>query len=357
MFRRFLIAAISILTMVQIVMLSPSSVDEEQDGGSIAADPEHFIPKGDQPLATGIPQGQVPDYSVDKFNYVSTQDGVKQWKLVAETAFLYNQEKLVHARNVKAYLYDSDGKITVVIGLEAKYFMNERDLEIFGNVHTTFPDGFVLRSPYLRHRPQARKIEIPARYPVQGDGSATENQKMEFDSYGMDFDMAQSRITLDRAVQVRTLSPGSERTTIDSDRCVIFRARRTAHFTMSAERPLERRFVRIRQPSLFAQSRRSDLNYGEGDAAKRLNHLIAYEDVLIRELPAPVKPEPKPSASPLKYATGGKAVFDAQRNVIVLTEYPQVYQDNDTVTGEVIVLHRDKDIVEVEHSNAYSQGN
>jgi len=58
----------------------------------------------------------------------------------------------------------------------------------------------------------------------------------------------------------------------------------------------------------------------------------------------------------MKYATGGRADFDSHKNVIVLTEYPQVYQDEDTVTGDKILLHRDTDIIEVEHSNAFSQG-
>ncbi|MCM2322578.1 MAG: LPS export ABC transporter periplasmic protein LptC [Oligoflexia bacterium] len=342
----WILGGVVALILVQIVALSPSSVDERPETVSSSVDPEFLLPRGEKTLASGIPSGKVPDYSVDQFNYVSTQDGVKQWKLVAQQAFLYNHEKLVHARNVKAYLYDANEKVTLVTGLEAKYFMNQRDLEIFGDVTTTFPDGFVLKSPFLRHRPQERKIEIPPQFPVNGDGSQSQDQKLAFDSYGLEFTMANSRITLSRAVQVRTSSPTSETTAIESDRCVIYRDRQLAEFTMSPSRPLDTRFVRIVQPTLLTRSRRTDLNYG--NSAKMLNYMVASEDVLIREL--------SKTAQGLKYATGGKALFDAKRNVIVLTEYPQVYQDSDTVTGEVITLHRDKDIVEVEHSNAYSQG-
>ena len=107
--------------------------------------------------------------------------------------------------------------------------------------------------------------------------------------------------------------------------------------------------------------------------------MIGYEDVLIREI-ARKQPKSKPSAAPgflsgeagapfkpkkanhdedkpqLRYATGGRADFDARSDIVRITEFPQAYQDNDTVTGDVIILHRDSDLVEVEHSNAFSEG-
>jgi lipopolysaccharide export system protein LptA len=86
---------------------------------------------------------------------------------------------------------------------------------------------------------------------------------------------------------------------------------------------------------------------------------VAYEDVLIKQIEDEKKPKPKPSPGSgpiLKYATAGQADFDSESNLIILTEFPQVYQDNDTVTGDIIKMHRDTDIVEVEHSNSFSEG-
>jgi hypothetical protein len=152
-------------------------------------------------------------------------------------------------------------------------------------------------------------------------------------------------------------------TTIDSDRCVIHRDQQVAYFTMEASRPLKSRFVRINQPTLFARGRRATLNYG--DFSKILKYLVVYEDVLIKELPAaptasptPMAEAPSAKAQPpsLRYGTGGRADFDSAKDLIILTEFPQVYQDNDTVTGDVIVVHRNTDVIEVEHSNSYSQG-
>lgn len=342
-FRPLLLATIAILVVLQIVALSPSSIEEGRKS-SEAVSPEIFMPPDEVVLAEGIPQNQVPDYSVDDFNYMSTQGVEKQWKLVAERAYLYNAEKLVHAKAIKAYLYDSDGKITVVTGKEAKYFMNKKDLEVYGDVQTIFPDGFTLNSPYLRYRPQAKKVEIPARYSVHGTNSAS-GKDFEFDSRGLDFDMNSNRIVLPNSVRFNTYSPQKEKTTIVSDHCLIRRDQQIAYFMMYANRPLESRFVQITQPSLFVRSRTADFHYG--DHSESINYMVAHEDVLIREL----------DSKELKYATGGQAAFDAKLNVIILTIFPQVYQANDTVTGEKITLHRDTDVVEVEQSNAFSDGN
>lgn len=339
--RPILLTGVALLILLQIILFSPSSVEEE--GSKSGIDPEAFIPEKDRTLATGIPKNKVPDYTVERFSYISTQGTEKEWKLDSDEAYLFNHEKLVHSKNIKALLYDSEGKITVVTGKEAKYFMGDKDLEVFGDVKTVFPDGFELTSEYLHYRPLEKSIKIPASYPVKGRGG-----QLSFDSQGLQFQMTQGKIVLPESCRVFSRSPSQEKTTITSDRCVISRKEQIAHFTMQPNRPVASRFIEIQQPSLLVRARRVDLNYG--DPIHILNYMIAYEDVLIKEIPQ------NSSQKPLKYGTSGQASFDTKRNTITLTEFPQVYHDDDTVTGDVIILHRDTDIIEVEHSNAFSQG-
>jgi LPS export ABC transporter protein LptC len=365
------LGAVATFVIVEVVALSPSSVEDPAPPGAAApADPETLITdRGEKTLASGIPNSRIADYSVDRFRYVSSVGMERQWKIDAERAFLYNAEKLVHARQVTAYLFDPEGKTTVVTGLEAKYFMNQRDLEVFGNVVTKFPDGFELKSEYLRYRPNDRHISIPTSYDVHGDGHETAGQNMRFDSRGLDFEMGKSVIVLPEAVRLTmirapkqdvTNAAVPETTVIISDHCVIHRDKQLAHFTMRPERPLDTRFVHITQPDLFARSRRADLRYG--DFSQLLQYMIAYEDVLIKETPAPKEDEDDaddsdPDEPPsLRYGTGGRADFDSRQDLIILTRFPQVYQDDDTVTGDIITVHRDTDMVEVEHSNAFSKG-
>src|SRR5690606_15690592 len=126
--------------------------------------------------------------------------GAKQWRLDAKRTFLYNSDHLVHARHVTAYLYDANGQITVVTGDEAQYFTDQRDLEVFGNVKTTFPDGFQTQSEYLRYLPQTREVQIPQKYRVEGHGKEKNGQEFFFESQGLDFAMGESKIILPAAV-------------------------------------------------------------------------------------------------------------------------------------------------------------
>ena len=351
--RPILLIAIGVVIVTEIVALSPSSL-EESKSGSVAVEPEALILDNEPSLIPGFPQRKIAEYGVEDFRFVSVQNGIKQWRIEAKRAFLYNPEHLVHSRRMKAFLYDPEGKITTIIGDESKYFLNHRDLEVFGNVKTIFPDGFELDSDYLRYKPEQHKIEIPKKYRVHGIGQETAGKSLQFFSKGLDYSMSESLILLNEAVRV-TLSRiepkdattvGVPNTTvIESDQCLINRKENLAKFTMHPNRPMNTRFVHISQPHLLTRSRRADLSYGDFSAI--LQYMNAYEDVLIKDTG---------KQHSLRYATGGRADFDNRRDVIVMTQFPQVYQDQDTVTGDIITIHRDTDIVDVEHSNAFSQG-
>ncbi|HAR41820.1 MAG TPA: LPS export ABC transporter periplasmic protein LptC [Bdellovibrionales bacterium] len=352
--RPALIAAMVFLIITQIVVLSPTALEKPPFAGSAPLAPEMLVDQRDEVLASGIPKSTIAEYIVERFEYVATREGEKQWKLHAERAFLYNEKKLVHARNIKAFIYDPTGKITVVTGKEAKYFMNERDLEIFGNVNVVFPDGFNLYSSYLRYLPNKRRIEMPVSIPVKGEGTIAEaaGNYVQFTSSGLEWNMNSSAPDSDRIVLPQGVTfnfeskrSGEGATTIVSDRSVVYRQKQLAQFTMNASRPIPSRFVQITQDTLHAKARTADLNYG--DSSKIVEYLSLFDDVLIREFG---------KESALQYATAGRADFDSQRNVIVLSKFPQVYQDSDTVTGDIILLHRDTDVVEVQNSNAFSQG-
>lgn len=347
--RPWLLAGIGLLIIAQIVVLTPANLEEADSGTPSAVDPRSLFASSSGALAPGIPKDRIADYTIEQFNYVSTQGNEKLWRLLADQTFLYTQEDLAHSKAVRAFLFDSEGNTTLVTGKESKYLMHGRDLEVFGDVKVTLPDGFKLESPYLRYRTDLRRIEIPENFPVQGASAADKasEELIHFQSHGLESDMKTGWITLPKAVVLiaeNTENP-KDRTRIESDRCVIERFRRIAHFTMSPARELSSRFVYITQPELYSRSRSADLMYG--DRSKLMNSLVALGDVLIKETG---------KGRSLRYGTGGRADFDSHRNVIRLSEFPQVYQGQDTVTGEVILVHRDSDVVEVEHSNAFSEG-
>jgi LPS export ABC transporter protein LptC len=350
--RPIILSGVGLLIVGKIVFLSPSLLEESQSPPK-TLEMSKIVDPDQHPRASGIPLDKTPDYTIQQFTYLSTHNDEKEWNLNASEAYMFNSLKLVHSKQVKALLYDTDGNTTVVTGDESKYLMNQRDLEIFGNVVTTLPDGFVVKSDYMRYHPQQKHVEIPAQFAVAGDGQEEGGEHIHFTSNGLDFDMDKSEIYLPSTVRFTTLRQGPEEepTTILSDRCMIYRKKQIAHFTENPDRANASRFVEIQQPSTWGKGRLADLNYG--NAPTMVQYLTLLEDVSIKDL----KKDPGTDKPELKYATGGRADFDSHKNVIVLTEYPQVYQDEDTVTGDKILLHRDTDIIEVEHSNAFSKGN
>lgn len=349
--RPWLVALVGFAVFVEVLFLSPSTIDEPESSSlSLSLDADDLlisIQEDGPPIAPGVPTSSVPDYTIAGFNFTSTRKQTKEWKMVAKKAYLFQKEKLVHARSITAYLYNAemDEPPTLVKGREAKYVTADRDLEVFGEVDTIFPDGFTLKSDYLQYNPIKRIINIPENFSVVGKGKPDKDgQYVEFKSHGLHYEMGKNEVLLPSTVEFMMVKP-KERTTIRSDRCVIDRKIQTAHFEMEASRPLQYRFVHITQPNLLVKSRTADLRYGT--SSDILHALTALTDVDIQE---------KSEDDGVRSATCGRADFDTKKNHILLTQLPQVYQDGDTITGERIILHRDTDIVEVEQSNAFSEG-
>lgn len=347
--RPILMTVIVLLIIAQTVALNPKSLDQS-DSNELELSPVELITGHQAVLATGIPKDKVADYTIEGFKYAASQGTSRQWRLQATRAFLYDEEKLVHAIEIKAQLFDANGKVTWVTGKEAKYFLNGRDLEIFGEVVTTFPDGFVTRSPYLRYVGAKRRVEIPIPMPVVGDGKATESsEKLDFTAIGLLYSAETMKLELLQDVKVTLTSRRRKTnnvTTIESDRCEILRDTSKGIFMMNPDRPAKDRYVKISEPTLFARARKAELDYG--DYRKTIHYLVITEDVLLREITN--------GKASLRYATGGRAEFDNEKNQVKLGEFPQIYEDNDTITGDYILFNRDTDVVEVEHGNAYSEG-
>jgi LPS export ABC transporter protein LptC len=341
-----------------MVLMNPGSLEDELNStAKTFLNPDIILASINDKspsIAPGIPKTKIPDYAINGFNYVSATDGIKQWKLVADKAHLYNEERLVHGKKAQALLYDSKGEATLITGLEARYFLNQKDLEIFGSARTTFPDGFVIESEYVRYLPQERKLFIPIEYVVRGKGIVENQKQLSFTSLGMEYDLNKQEINLSKEVHLNLLKTESatatnksktEETKISSDFATIFRSTKLAHFKMFNDRPAQEKFATLTQPGLFVKSRWISMNYG--DSSNAFNYVTAYDDVYMEELS---------QETIYRYATCGQADFDAKKNDIQLTKFPQVYQDNDTVTGDSILIHRDTDIVEVERGNAYNEG-
>ncbi len=370
-FRFWLAAGVGLLIFFQIVAFSPKRLEEEGAPEEITT--ETLRPKyADSFVSPTIPDDRIPDYTVEGFENVSTQAGKKQWRIRADRAFFYQADGIVHAREVHADVYDTEGKITTITSHEAKFFVDSKDLELFGEVKTLFPTGLETLSPYTHYGAADKDITVPPAYPVEGktvdpDGkplaNTRTNENFDFRSKGLHYTGVNNRVDLlsEVVVHVKKQTPtkGLEITTLESDHATIDRTKNIVTFSMLEARPDALRFVRITQPGMTSKSRRAEFLINANP--KSLRTVRALDDVKIEEKtvasatdnsPAPRRRRPEKP----RYATSGIAEFDSERNIIILRDYPQVYQDRDTITGETIIVHRDSDLVEVDQSNAFTEG-
>jgi LPS export ABC transporter protein LptC len=365
-FRFWLSAAVGAVIFLQIIAFSPAPLEEE--GAPEAINAESLRPVyTDSFVSPTIPEDRVPEYTIEGFQQASIKAGVKQWLMRADRAFFYQVDGIVHGREVHADLYDSQGQITVVTSKEAKYYTESKNLELFGDVKTVFPSGLETLSPYLFYEGEKKTVTIPKRYPVEGRNTPSKNIKstenFDFHSQGLFYNGTDDQIELLSQVEVRILKTdpksGTEITTILSDHALIDRKKDIIFFTMLEARPADLRFVDIRQPGMTCRSRRAEFKINANP--RKIRTMRALDDVKIEEKPrilpdATLAERRRAVNAKPRYATAGIAEFDSVRNLIVLRDYPQVYQDRDTITGETIIVHRNSDLVEIDQSNAFSEG-
>jgi LPS export ABC transporter protein LptC len=354
---RLLLAAVGLLIFGQIVALWPSSTPRETPDVNAPESPGERMTRfqGFQP-----PTGMSPDYSIRNFRYVSVSGGKKQWQLAATEAQIFSSKQTVLTTDVQAELFSGDRSQTPsvrVTGKEARYSTGTRILEVGGTVVAHFPDGSEIHSEYLKFDPTRRIVVIPMEFAVFGRGPSRDRTQIEFRSLGLDGALDNGRFTLPRKVEIRVLpsspSSGQSPAIFHAARAELFRNEGLAQL-YSGPIGSNEEYVRLEHPGptdLFARSRSMEVHSSSQDKQKKPS-FTALDDVRIeewnRDLPR--------TGKPYRYSTSGRAEFHPDESEFILTEYPQVYQGEDTMTGDLVRVDRKNDRVEVENTNAISKG-
>ena len=354
---RLLLTVVGLLIFGQIVAFWPSSTPRETAApvaGSLPGEEQTSPFSGFE-----APDGAAPDYTIGSFRYVSVARGAKQWELHATEARFYSPRDLVLATEIQASLFsDAPGRdhAVRVSGRESRYSVSTRVLEVGGSVVARFPDGSELRSEYLRFDPVARTVLIPGEYAVSGTGPASGRTRIEFRSRGLHGELARGSFSLQRDVELRAFSrakPGAAPAIFHAARAVIERNEGVARL-LSEKTETAEGFVTLRHEgdtTLVARSRTMEVRTDAGTPGKN-SSFTAIGDVRIEEW----KRGTAQQGSPFRHSTSGRAEFHPEESEFVLTEYPQAYQGEDTMTGDVIRVDRKNDRVEVENTNAISRG-
>jgi LPS export ABC transporter protein LptC len=343
----FRLAGVALLVFVQIWILWPSSFMRAEPPAPLGLTSTELSTQAQKdPPFPGFepPEGASPDYSMDGVHYISVLKGERQWQLTATEADFYSSAQWVHARNVKAELFDRDGPSIHVEGKQARYSLATRDLDIGGDVIARFPDGSTLRMELLEFRPATKQISVPVSYRVKGTGPTRGEARMRFESFGLVGRIDTEIVELkERAfIEVQNRDKREHPTQSWSARAV-YQRRQGLMDLFSGGEP-----VRMEQGTLRSTANQMQIGIPQKGSGPSFE---ARDEVRIEEWK-----DLERSAAPFRLSTSGRARFDPATQQVILTEYPQVYQDGDTMTGEVIRILRREDQVEIEHPNAFTTG-
>jgi len=333
----FFLLALFIFFVGHFILLSPASLEEDFNGVRVVSPKDllSFLQNETETLAKPVPVNTAPSYSIRELEFFATSESQKNWKLVARKANMYQKEELMHARDMTLYLGDG----TRVQSKEGVLYTQTNEMEFFGDVHVYFKDGTTTLCDYAKAlmRP-VTQISVPENEWIQGQ-KQNPNSLIEFTSKGffyLDQEPKDMKLLHDVEFNITT----DKKTKVRADTGVYRESANYALFTMNEDRPLDEQFVQVTQTDLYIKSRVLHVNL---TASQKLDNLVATGDVYLKDTHDPIH---------TSTSTSGKATYYDGKDEIYLTDFPQVYQDGDTITGDTIVFNRKKDIIEVKQSNA-----
>jgi LPS export ABC transporter protein LptC len=108
------------------------------------------------------------DQILEGMEHFITNDGVRRTRVLADTAYLYENTQLARLKKVRVTFYDGTGAETsTVVGDSGLYQTRDGSMSAWGRVVATTPDGRVLKSEELKY--DSRKQQISSELPFVYD--------------------------------------------------------------------------------------------------------------------------------------------------------------------------------------------
>ena len=99
------------------------------------------------------------DQVLEGMEHLITTDGVKQTRVIADTAYLYESTQQARLKQVKTTFFDANGfETSTVTSDSGLYQMRDGSMSAWGNVVATTPDGRRLKSAELKYEAHSKKI-------------------------------------------------------------------------------------------------------------------------------------------------------------------------------------------------------
>lgn len=132
--------------------------------------------KGKLPLSSAA-----ADLQLKKVKYTETREGVKEWELEAFSVGYFQEEGIVLCEKVKATFFGQNKVSYTLTGVQGKFHIKNKVIEVSGGVKIDSTDGYHLRSSSIKYLAEKRELvttdlvemEGP-RFRVKGQGMVIE---------------------------------------------------------------------------------------------------------------------------------------------------------------------------------------
>ena len=280
---------------------------------------------------------EVPDYYLDKLRYFNIQSSKVTLDLHGDRGRMSFQGDTIEIDGVNGDIFQSQGGITKLSSRSASIKLGERKMYLKEDVHLEMENDISAKSNSLLYDFNSKIISTS-----DGISIFSKESDMNIQAQSMKVPMEEGKgIQLEDSVHVSYIPSSGAKVHVKGNKALLFRKKNK--IWMGSEVELEQDKLRLNSEELFLYyNRKTESNRSAKKKKEQVldfNYLMARGKVEIRDL------EDRLSKSE-------KAEFFASKDIIVLTGSPVVHNGSNILTGDRLILHRKKKMVELESANA-----
>lgn len=121
------------------------------------------------------------DLQLKKVKYTETREGVKEWELEAFSVGYFQEEGIVVCEKIKATFFGQNKVSYTLTGVQGKFHIKTKVIEVFGGVKIDSTDGYHLRSSSIKYLAERRELITTDLVEMEGPRFRVEGQGMIID--------------------------------------------------------------------------------------------------------------------------------------------------------------------------------
>lgn len=335
-----LVASLAFLETILIYpkpLLTPIARKEQV----LRSEVREWMNQNTQTLAPGIPRGDIPNAWASGTTYSRSRNGRRSYSIRSNEINLYTDINLIHARTTTISIYDAQGIKAVIDADECKIETKSDLLSLYGSIEARFRDGLIVRTSEMSFNSHQDLLTIPLAIEVEGSKSNGPEDPFTFVSKGLTFSTRDEVCHLHHDVEVVISPTHGEQVVVNSDTAIWDTKQLIYKFYANHKT----RHVKIWNGGLYIQGDEAQWLSNQTTLGK--NHFLVIGHTLSQE---------SVNGVPFRRSTSNKINYYQELDRILLTGYPVVQENNETLIGEEIWIHRRENTVKANLVNALSKG-